>query len=336
MSIDATTRADAAALSCLTANVAGYLGATEADPAGRIARSVRLAVRPDAPTGLLAFSHHRYSLGHLSDGRRLAYRGTSHVSTLVNELPDRIDHDGSVLVVAYAGSMPWSLAEVTDGAPHLVRVTARAGKWWEIDDAFTARLPNGQQQPFRGWITTTELSRAMTAPRAVEPEHLLRLRHAFGGVTAVPAGGRFTWVKPVLDSREPEMPAPPRWTTGFADVAALLGDYFAGLERHPERERLIDDLWAAAQHHTFRYTHLLTRRSLDGGEEDTVREALETWTSLPMSLHFAADSVKRGRPRAALVRTAFAAVADAEQQCTPVLERHGYVPGAHFLRRTPA
>ncbi|WP_436536177.1 hypothetical protein [Actinoplanes sp. HUAS TT8] len=327
MSVEATVRTHESQGTCLTVNLVTYLGATEADPRGRVARSVRLAVRTDEPHGLLAFSHHRHSLGHLSDGRRLFYRTASDTATLARRLREQSGRDGSVLVVTYAGSMPWSLADAADSAPHLVRVVACDGDHWEVDDAFTALLPGGQQHPFRGRITTTELSRAMTAPNDLEPEQLLRLTHAFGDTTVVPDDHRFLWVAPEEADRQPQMPAPPSWNTGLTEVLAYLTDFFCALAENPQRERHIDDLWAAAQHHIFRYTHLLDGHDLGDDDRESVEQALITWSNLPMSLHFAADSAKRGRPRPALVRTAFTAIADAERQCAPLLARYGYRPG---------
>jgi hypothetical protein len=323
--VEAATRAQAPALSCLTVNLAAYLHATEADPYGRIARSVRLAVRTDLPDDLLAFSHHRYSLGHRGDGRFLAYRATSDVATLLGHLEERIDRDGSVLVVTYAGAMRWSLAEATDRAPHLVRITARHRRWWHVNDAFTALLPAGEQPAFDGWITTTDLCQAMAAPHALEPQHRLRQQHVFGDSVTVPGGGRFRWLAPTVEDPSTAIPAPPHWLTDPPQVLDFLAGYFAGLDGHPERVRFIDDLWAAAQHHTFRYTHLLEHCPLDGDEHDAVEAAMAAWTNLPMSLHFAADSARRGRPRPSLVTAVFTALDEAEKRCAPIVDRYGYL-----------
>ncbi|MFI1994574.1 hypothetical protein [Actinoplanes sp. NPDC020271] len=330
MSVETTSRTREAGGTCLTVNLMTYLSATEADPDGRVARSVRLAVRTDEPGGLLAFSHHRYSLGHLSDGRRLAYRAAQDTATLVRELREQSRRDSGVLIVTYAGAMPWSLADRNDSAPHLVRVTAAADDHWQVDDAFSALLPAGRQEPFRGRITTTELIRSMSAPRELEPEQLLRLTHAFGDTTVVPGEHRFLWVAPEDADRQPQMPEPPSWSTGLPEVLTYLSGFFCALPEHPQRERHIDDLWAAAQHHAVRYTHLLDEHDLGAEDRDRAEQALIAWTNLPMSLHFAADSARRGRPRAALVRTAFAAIADAEDRCAPLLARLGYLPDTQF------
>jgi len=319
----ATAAAGTSTLTCLTANLASYLDATEADPLGRIARSVRLAVCAASPPDSLAFSHHAYSLGHLGNGRFLHYRSTSDVPELLARLDEQIGRYGSVLVVTYAGTMAWSLAQPADAAPHFTRVTAHAGGRWHVDDAFTALLPAGPQPPYHGWVSTADLARAMTAPKPLEPQHRLRQRHVFGVAVDVP-DGTYRWLEPAADDPATDIPRTPRWTVDQAAALDRLGAYFAEMHQHPDRSRFIDDVWAAAQHHLFRYAHLLEHCHLDGADRDAVAAAVTAWTGVTMSLHFAADSVARGRARPSLVTTVFGALAEAERRCQPVLSRYGY------------
>ncbi|GAB3887298.1 hypothetical protein GCM10029964_053050 [Kibdelosporangium lantanae] len=318
-----TAALDASALSCLTSNLATYLGGTEPDPLGRIARTVRLTVRTGLPGDLLAFSHHRDFLGRLADGRHLRYRGTSQVRELVEQLDRQLSAAGQVLVVAYAGSMPWSLAEKSESAPHLVRVTGHDAGRWQVDDRFSALMPAGVQPPFQGWVTTADLLAAMAAPGPVRPEQRLRLRHAFGGMVALRANRRYQWLVPttVDDARRPNSP---HWHTDTPAVLDLLSSYYSGVEERPQRARLIDDVWSAAQHHVFRYGHLLRQAELRSEEGAAAETARKAWADLPLALFYAASAAARGKPRPAVVPGAFDQVRAAELACAELLARHGY------------
>jgi hypothetical protein len=309
----------ASALSCLTANLSTYLASAIDDPLGHIARSIRLGVRFGDTVGsgdTPAFSHHRYPIAVLGPGRRLAYQGADDPASAVGRLGEQIEQHHAVLVLAYSGALPWSLAAPTDTAPHLVLLTGYDNHSWLATDAFSALLPGGRQEPFAGPIGTADLLRAMRTPAlSVEQRH--RVRYAFG-TTDVPPDREYRWLQPTADERDnPD----PYWADDPAVVLPRLANLFTAL---PEAAELTDDMWAAAQHHTFRYSHLLHHHPLTGDDTTAVSEAMTAWTGLPMSLHFAADSARRGRPRPSLVVTAFQALLDAEARCASILNRLGY------------
>ena len=309
-----TVAVGASALSCLTANLSTYLSSTMDDPLGHIARSVHLGVRFGVAP---AFSHHRYSIATLGPGRQLAYRATTDPVTAVARLAEQIDSHGGVLVLTYSGALPWSLARPDDAAPHLVLLTDHADQWWHASDAFSALLPGGRQNPFDGRIGTTELLHAMHAPTlAIEQRH--RIRYAFGPAAAVPSDDGYRWLEPAPAETHA---ADPDWTDDPDVVLPRLGSFFAGL---PAGEEFIDDIWAAAQHHAFRYAHLLQHHALTGCQTAAVDAAVTAWNGLPMSLHFAADSARRGRPRATLVTTSFLTLHETELRCVPILVQLGY------------
>ena len=100
-----------------------------------------------------------------------------------------------------------------------------------------------------------------------------------------------------------------------------LGELWSGIDRRPERTRLLDDMWAAAQHHAFRYAYLLARTA-EGAEERSVLErARRAWRDLPMALRFAVDSARRGRHRATLVVKTFTELRRIEAEADAGAER---------------
>lgn len=317
-----TTTVGPSALSCLTANLATYLERVDPDPLGTIAKSVRLAVRltADAPA---AFSHHATDLGRLGADRSLRYASTTDTAEFVEHLDGLLGADGQVLVVAYAGPMSWSLAEPGNSAPHFVRLTGRDGDRWGVDDRFSALLPAGVQQPFQGWVETAELIRAATPPADLPPEQVLRKENAFGVPVAVPAGG-YQWLAPTGGTPGSGGVEPLGWLVDTLPVLDCLTDYYGDFTAHPERARLVDDMWAAAQHHTFRYTHLLAQAPLSPAEREDATAARKAWEDLPLALFYAAHAAARGKARPGVVPTAFGAVRRAEQDCVHLLRRHGY------------
>ncbi|WP_433392219.1 hypothetical protein [Micromonospora sp. KLBMP9576] len=308
-----------AGLSCYSAAVARYLRRTYADPAGRIARSVRLAVRV-LPGDLLAFSHHRHDLADLGDGSRLTWRHAP--GATVDGLADELARAGQAIVVVHTGALPWSPATAEDSAPHFLLVTGHAGGRWRVVDDFAALLPAGRQEPFTGWVDTRTLLAAMTPPPTLGPEHHLRTAHALGVPTAPPPG-RALWL-----AADPAAPAPEvdpgGWHTDPLTVLDLLADFFAGLDAAGRRARFVEDLWAAAQHHTYRCAHLLEHVALDPRQHGAVVAARDAWEGLPMALRFAADSAARGRPRPSLVAATFAPLRQAEHDLTTVLTASGW------------
>jgi hypothetical protein len=317
----AAPEAEESGLSCYTASIARYLRTAYRDPLARVARSIRLAVRTDLPDGLLAFSHHRFDLADLGDGRRLQYR---HAAT-AEQVPDRLDREltaaGQVIAVTYTGELPWSPARPAESAPHFVLVEARQGDLWRVADPFAALLPAGRQEPFAGWLSTRRLLAAMTPPDRVAPEHRSRLALAFGVPATPPRPGRPAWVAPTpVEGRLPPIRA--GWITRPDQVMDILAAFWTGLADHPDRSRFVDDMWAAAQHHCFRSAYLADRCRLTRAERGTVAAAAEAWQGLPMALRFAADSVARGRARPTLVVATFDRLRRVENDMTDVLATH--------------
>ncbi|MEH0986061.1 hypothetical protein [Micromonospora sp. CPCC 205556] len=307
-------------LSCYTAAVARYLSQAYVDPAGRIARSIRLAVRV-LPGDLLAFSHHRHDLADLGNGTRLIWRHAP-VTAVGDRLAAELARAGQVIVVGHTGALPWSPASIEDSAPHFLLVNRHdRDRWWVVDD-FAALLPSGRQEPFAGWVDTRTLLAAMTPPRTLGPEHHLRTAYALGVPTAPPPG------RPLWLAARPAAPEPAAghsgWHTEPLAVLDLLADFFAGLDAAGRRARFVEDLWAAAQHHTYRCSYLLDRVDLSPGQRRTVAAARGAWEALPMALRFAADSAARGRPRPALVAASFAPLRRAEHDLITVLTAHGW------------
>lgn len=311
---------DASALSCFTANLATYLEAFDPDPLRRIATTIRLAVRTGSPA---AFAHHATDLGRLGPDRCLRYAATADGSTYLQNLDRALRADGQVLIVAYAGAMPWSLAEAPDPAPHFVRLAGRDGDRWEVDDRFSALLPAGVQRPFHDWVSTVDLMTAATPPAALPPEQVLRKEHAFGLPVSLPSGD-YQWLEPVAGPSPTADVRPPGWIVDTVPVLEHLTTFYGDVAAYPGRARLVDDMWAAAQHHTFRYGHLLSHSPLSASEREDAEAAVKAWNDLPLALFYAANAAARGKPRPAVVPKAFGAVRDGEQRCADTLRRHGY------------
>lgn len=295
-------------LSCYTANLAVYLGPDALDS---IARSIRLAVRTDLGDDLLAFSHHRTPV----DGGRLAYRGAGDADAALDAVAAEVERSGGCLVVANTGHLDWSSAGDDGQAPHFLLVDGRRGDEWHVVDRFTALLPSGGgQEPFTGWISSATLARAMTPIVPLPPEQRLRNELAFGFPRPLPREGDHQWLERV-DRPAPDADLEGEWLTETDAALELLGGFFAGLERSPERLRLLDDVWAAAQHHVFRYDRLLAAE-----EHPVLDDARRAWRDLPMALRFAVDSAARGRYRPTLVASTFDALRRRERDAASLLE----------------
>ena len=295
-------------LSCYTANLAVYLGPDALDG---IARSIRLAVRTDLADDLLAFSHHSTQV----DGGRLAYRGAGGAEAAPEAVAAEVERSGGCLVVANTGHLEWSSAGHDARAPHFLLVDDRRGNEWHVVDRFTALLPSGGgQEPFEGWISSATLVRAMTPIVPLPPEQRLRNELAFGFPRPLPRDGDYQWLERA-DRPAPQADLEGEWLTETDAALELLGEYFAGLDRSPQRLRLLDDLWAAAQHHVFRYDRLLAAE-----EHPVLDDARRAWRDLPMALRFAVDSAARGRHRPTLVASTFDALRRAERDAASLLE----------------
>jgi hypothetical protein len=297
-----------AGLSCYTENLSVYLGPDALD---RIARSIRLAVRIDLGDDLLAFSHHRAPV----DEGRLAYRGAGDAATALDAVATEVERAGGCLVVANTGRLEWSTAGLDEQAPHFLLVEGRRGDEWRVVDRFAALLPSGgEQRPFAGWISSATLAGAMTPIVPLPPEQRLRNELAFGFPRPLPRDGDYQWLERV-DRPEPEAELEGEWLTGTDAALELLGEFWTGIDRSPERLRLLDDLWAAAQHHVFRYDRLLAAE-----EHPVLDDARRAWRDLPMALRFAVDSAARGRHRPTLIAGTFDALRRRERDAASLLE----------------
>jgi hypothetical protein len=312
-------------LSCYTANLVEYLTRMRFDGAERTARSVRLAVRPGVGDAPFAFSHHSEPLHDLGAGRWLAYAGVAGPEELSEQLADEIGRHGAVLVLTDRSRLPWAVPEAT-AAPHYLLVDGRRGGEWHVVDLFTAVLPGGVQQTFEGWILGTGLMTGAAPITPLSPLHRLRNEHAFGFPVALPAETAYQWL--TCTDAPPDKSAEQLgddWITDGREALALLCAFWAGLGEHPQREEQHDDLWAAAQHHVFRYERLLARESLAGPDALRIGVALDAWRQLPQALRFAEVSAARGRARPTLVRLTFEQLAAVELDAESALARHGYV-----------
>lgn len=293
-------------LSCYTASLYEYL-ASEWDACSILARSVRLAVRPDLPDGQLAFSHHEPSLDRLPDGSFLRYAGAECPAAALPQVADDLAAHGRVIVVADSASLPWSVTQGGPPAPHWLLIDGKIGDRWHVTDTFTALLPAGEQPPYAGWLGTRQLSTAMTLPACWKPQQQVRNTLAFGSPVIVPADGTL-WLRRGPGRPEPACPGG-HWLSGSAQVLGFLIGYLT--QRGTGSEHYLDDLWAAAGHRAFACRW---RLSQDPGSHrrHALQQALSHWEDLPRLLRIAELSAQRGRPRPTLVRTALEELLQAE------------------------
>lgn len=294
-------------LSCFTANLHAYL-THEWDSDALVADSVRLAIRP-RPSGLLAFSHHEPSLDRLPDRSVLTYAGATTAAAALLEMELELATYGRVLAVVDATRLPWSVARGGEPTPHWLCIDRRLQDRWHVVDQFTCLLPEGKQEKFDGWLTTSELREVMTPSDDWAADHAVRLRHAFGAAVALPSSA-VLWLRRRNRADHPTPKLLGDWLVGDQLVLPFIRDQ---LTAEPERiARNLSDLWAAAGHRCFAY-----RWRLDTGRRPVAnREALETalsrWERLPQLLQMIVSSAKRGRARPALATKALDAVTAAE------------------------
>jgi hypothetical protein len=301
----------AEALSCYTANLASYLTRHRDDALDHVARSVRLAVRADLPDDGIAFSHHAVPLNVLDDQTRLVYAGHRDAAIALHAVACELAEHGQALVVSNTATMGWSVTNGGSPAPHFLLVDGSRPDAWHIDDRFTALRPGGEQQrPFTGWISTDVLLRGLTPITPLPAHHRRRNQHAFGFPVPLPPDGSYQW----LAQAEPavEQALSDEWVTDIEAVLDLLEGFWSALPARPERSRVLDDIWAASQHHTFRYARLRCATGITGPDASALDLAIEAWRDLPMALHFAALSARRDRPRGSLVTSTFARLRQAE------------------------
>lgn len=319
----APEQAGTRALSCYTANLARYLLRDDPDALDALARSVRLAVRVDPAGDALAVSHHAVPLHELPRDGVLAHASAATGESALAGVAEELDRHGQVLVAASSAALPWSVALPEDSAPHLLLVDDRRSGRWHVVDDFSALLPEGRQEPFEGWLEDAALLSAMAPPAAPEPEHRVRDEHLFGVPVPAPPAGRHRWF--VLGSpgrRSPGLTGD--WLRG-ADAIGALSEFWSGVGEHPGRARFLDDVWAASQHHTFRYARLLHTRQPSGQDAETFVAASAAWRDLPMALHFAVRSAERGRSRPSVVKATFDHLLAVETAARRVIGHYGYL-----------
>ncbi|CBG67305.1 hypothetical protein SCAB_0741 [Streptomyces scabiei 87.22] len=320
------TRPISRGLSCYTENLAGYLAARAPARADLTARSVRLAVDP--ATG--RFSHHDRALNNLPDGRRLAYRGAPDAEAALTGIAVELAGHARVLAVADSGALPWLSGAADAHAPHLILVDGRTPDGgWHVVDGFTALFSGGgHQEPFAGELSGAELTALLAFPRGLSEVHRARNALAFGFPVPTPAQETYQWLAEEQGTTAEHLPGEP-WLTGAGALEETARLVLADLRDDGERG-VLEDVWAAAQHHIFRDAHLLTA---DGALSPEERRAVDAttakWRELPRLLRFAANSARRGRPRPSLVTSAFTALAELEAAASPLHAAHGYgVPTA--------
>ena len=314
------------ALSCYTTALIGYLEGVRPDAATAFAAAVRLAVNTDRPDNRVAFSHHR-RIDRWA-GYQLGYAHASDWTAARDQIAAEAAEHGRVIAVANTAAMPWSPRHGQPGAPHWLLVSLDPAGGWQVTDQFAALLPDGEQQPFRGLLTDQELGGILRPGPFPSPQVPLRDCYALGEYVAAPPASQYRWLR-----REPCQVQPASAeratisdrqtittrTNGWQASTAGALRWLAGrLSDDPAALReCLDDLWAAARHHTFL-----------AGPQDELAAA---WTELPQALRFAADSAARGRPRPGLVRTTLSYLADLTESahpepsptvCTPSLGGH--------------
>ncbi|MEU4744645.1 hypothetical protein AB0G02_29870 [Actinosynnema sp. NPDC023658] len=310
------------ALSCYTANLARYLLRDDPGALDAIARSVRLAVRTELPGDALAVSHHRVPLHGLPRDGVLEHASAGTADAALAGVADELWRHGQVLVAASSAALPWSIARPEDSAPHLLLVDGHGPDGWHVVDDFSALLPEGRQDPFDGWVTDSALLVAMAPVDSPRPEHRLRDEHLFGVPVPPPPADTYRWFT-LGPGGGTGSGLPDGWRVG-ADAIRALGDFWSGLGEHPDRARFLDDVWAASQHHVFRYARLLHTRRPSDRDAEAFLAASAAWRDLPMALHFAVRSAARGRSRPAVVRTTFDHLLAVEAGARRPAERYGY------------
>ena len=311
-------------LSCYTGNLAAYLEQYDEDAAGRIARSIRVAVRSGSPDGALAVSHHAVPLHWLPGGGELRYRGSPDRDTALREIAAELDTRGQVLAVGNSGCLPW--ASGAAAAPHFLLVNEQKdGRCWHVVDRFAALLPEGgEQEPFEGWLEDAAFAGILDPICPLPPQQRLRNEHAFGFPVPLPPEGSYQWLVRVDSDPGQQAGLPGDWTDRPGAALDLLADWFTSGEQSAV---LLADAWAIARHHIYRYENLLGHSADDGIREAATR-ALSSWQRLPQALRFAYESAQRGRARPSLIKTAFGQLSETEDALIQPLAAAGYGAGA--------
>jgi hypothetical protein len=304
----APTIAASLGLSCYTANLACYL-AGEWDADAIVARSVRLAVCAVSPS-TIAFSHHDPSLDRLPDGSRLRYVGAPSPALALRGVAEEIAARGRALVVVDSARLPWSPTYGLSSAPHWLLLDDHADARWHVVDRFSGLLPDGEQQPYSGWLDEQDLRAAM-ALSIWSPLQQLRNRLAFGAPVEVPGRVGAVWLRRDGSPRAGAAELDGRWLVGDREALPFLAGRLAA--SGADAAEYLDDLWAAAGHRSFAYRWQLAAGETGERRREALEVALAAWDQLPRLLRFAVDSARRRRPRPALVRAAFEKLLHAEE-----------------------
>lgn len=297
-------QADLSALSCFTTAIARYLTGEVADVAGHLARSIRLAI---VTGGQPAFVHHRYSLAELPGPDRLAYASAADPDEVLDAVGTELAGHGRVIVVGNTAGMPWAPGYRGADDTHWFLVDDSRPGHWHVVDAFAALLPNGEQRPHAGWLSSAELTEACAPRRRLTPHQRNRDRYAFGPAVPTPPADRFWWVARGPAAGEPSAAADP--VVHGAAALASLADQLA--EMAADAGTYLPDVWAASRHRLFQLAWPTVR---DAIAEQVVVDVEQAWRVLPRTLRFAVESAQRGRPRSGLVRKTFHTLARLEAE----------------------
>ncbi|GGP78747.1 hypothetical protein [Saccharothrix coeruleofusca] len=296
-------RPDGALLSCYTAAVAEALWRRGGDWAAAIGLGSVLAIRPEGE--LFAFRHHSTSLRPLL-APDLHRTGADDASGLLTGLSRAYERHGWVIAIADVHNLPWSTGRGRRHAPHWCVVDGRDEGRWHITDRFTMRDAGGEQPPWEGWISDEHLPAVLaTAPGS--PEQRLRDRFPFGDEEPEPVRSRYQWF---ATGGHADLRPRGEWLCGAAALRRLAGHY-AERGADPAAYRQTEDLWVTARHRRLRQVVLQRDGSPEAGK---ARELADTWERVPMMLHYAEESARRGRPKLTALRTALEAVTREESR----------------------
>ncbi len=282
-------------LSCYTTNLLAYLESDVPDVRRRLAQQVRLAVRVDAPDEELVFSHHP-RIDRTEDGRELAYASAADWPTARAALLDALCRDARVLAVGNTRQLPWSPAYGQADAPHWLLIRDYGDGRWLVTDHFAALTPFGDQEPYLGRLHDAELARALALPSDQPREIARRDRLALGQEIPVPPA-RYRWLDWAPASAVPGTnPGPGSWSSALEGSLTRTATV---LRTDPARlPSYVDDLWAAARHHTYQLAFAVAAGTVD---PELAAKAAAAWADVPRTLRFAAQSAARGRPRPSAV-----------------------------------
>lgn len=303
---------DGAVLSCYTTSIAEVLWHRGVDWAAAIGLGSLLAIRPEGE--LFAFNHHDTPLRPPG----LRRFGTDHVRELHRGLADAHERDGRVIVVADVHNLPWSTGFRRRHAPHWCVVDGRRDGAWHFTDRFTMLDAWGEQTPWHGWISDDELPEVLVRGE-LRPQQVLRERLAFGDEEPPPPRTRYQWFSSAPTASATPVCAPAGdWLVGERAVHRLI-EHFTEHGARAQAYRQADDLWVVGRHRRLR--HLALARTLPADHPSVIEacDLADAWERVPMTLSYAAESVRRGRPRLAALRRSLSEVA----------EREGHVQEVH-------